>query len=105
MNDDAMNDGAMNDGAMNDDAMTRPMAVIEPVIDRWHAHLRGELPGGLDELLHDDCVFWSPVVFSPQRGKELTTMYLAAAGNVLPGEERPEGASSGAGGGGTIARR
>lgn len=60
--------------------------MIHAVMDNWHAHLRGELPGGLDELLHDDCVFWSPVVFSAQRGKELTKMYLGAAGNVLPGE-------------------
>ena len=60
--------------------------MIHAVMDNWHAHLRGEFPGGLDELLHDDCVFWSPVVFSAQRGRELTKMYLGAAGNVLPGE-------------------
>jgi len=61
--------------------------MIHSVMDNWNAHLRGEFPGGLDELLHDDCVFWSPIVFSGQRGKELTKMYLGAAGNVLPGEE------------------
>ena len=60
--------------------------MIHAVIDKWHAHLRGELPGGLDVLLHDDCVFLSPIVFTPQRGKELTKLYLSAAGNVLPGE-------------------
>ena len=27
------------------------MAMIEKVIEKWHAHMRGELPGGLDELL------------------------------------------------------
>lgn len=67
-------------------------AVIDTVIDNWHAHLRGEFPGGLDELLHDDCVFLSPIVFTPQRGKELTKLYLSAAGNVLPGES--DGAAS-----------
>ena len=52
-------------------------------LERWHQHLRGELPGGLDELLHDDCVFYSPVVFTPQVGKELTKLYLNAAGNTF----------------------
>ncbi|MDZ7826910.1 MAG: nuclear transport factor 2 family protein [Gammaproteobacteria bacterium] len=50
---------------------------------KWHAHMRGELPGGLDELLADDCVFFSPVVFTPQDGKELTKMYLLAAGGTF----------------------
>ncbi|MDQ1479179.1 MAG: hypothetical protein QOI44_40, partial [Actinomycetota bacterium] len=31
--------------------------MIEQVIEKWHAHMRGELPGGLDELLDDDVVF------------------------------------------------
>ena len=60
--------------------------MIRTVIDNWHAQLRGDFPGGLDELLHDDCVFWSPVVHSPQRGKELTKLYLAAAYQVMPGD-------------------
>ncbi len=49
-------------------------------MEKWHQHLRGELAGGLDELLADDCVFYSPVVFTPQKGKEITKMYLNAAG-------------------------
>lgn len=57
--------------------------MIEQYLEKWHAHLRGELPGGLDELLADDVVFYSPVVFSPQQGKELTKMYLNAAGNTF----------------------
>lgn len=61
--------------------------MIRTVIDNWHAHLRGEFPGGLDELLHDDCVFLSPVVFAPQKGKEITKLYLSAAGQVFPGDE------------------
>jgi hypothetical protein len=70
--------------------------MIHSVMDKWNAHLRGEFPGGLDELLHDDCVFWSPIVFSAQRGKELTKLYLGAAGNVLPGEETDETAADAA---------
>ena len=57
--------------------------MIEQYLEKWHAHLRGELPGGLDDLLADDVVFYSPVVFSPQKGKELTKMYLNAAGNTF----------------------
>ena len=55
----------------------------EANLEKWHAHLRGELAGGLDELLDDDVVFYSPVVFTPQRGKELTKLYLSAAGNTF----------------------
>jgi hypothetical protein len=78
--------------------------MIETTIDRWHRHLRGELPGGLDELLHDDCVFWSPVVFAGQEGKELTKLYLNAAAQVLPGNEAetsldPDPAAQGESGG------
>ena len=50
---------------------------------RWHAHVRGELPGGLDALLHEDCVFVSPIVFTPQRGREIIKLYLRAAGGTL----------------------
>lgn len=68
--------------------------MIETVIERWHAHLRGELPGGLDELLDDDVVFYSPIVFTPQEGKALTTMYLQAASQTLPGDGAPALASA-----------
>ena len=59
--------------------------MIDDVIARWHRYMDGELPGGLDELLADDVVFHSPVVFTPQRGKEITTVYLAAAARALGG--------------------
>jgi hypothetical protein len=65
--------------------------MIEEVIERWHRHLRGELPGGLDSLLDDDVVFYSPIVFTPQRGKAITSLYLSAASVALPGEESPSG--------------
>ena len=59
--------------------------MIEAVIERWHQHLRGDLPGGLDELLADDVVFYSPVVFTPQRGKEITKLYLSMAAQTFSG--------------------
>jgi ketosteroid isomerase-like protein len=60
--------------------------VIDDAIARWHRYLGGELPGGLDELLADDVVFYSPVVYTPQRGKPVTTQYLEAASRTLAGE-------------------
>ena len=63
-----------------------PADPIHDVIRRWHLHLRGKLAGGLDELLHDDVVFYSPIVFTPQEGKAITSLYLQAAGQALPGE-------------------
>ena len=61
--------------------------MIHDVIERWHLHMRGQLPGGLDELLDDDVVFYSPIVYTPQAGKAITTLYLSAAGQTLPGEK------------------
>jgi hypothetical protein len=58
--------------------------VIDDVIARWHRYLRG-LPGGLDELLADDVVVYSPVVYTPQRGRAITAQYLEAASRTLAG--------------------
>ena len=37
----------------------------------------------LDSLLHDDVIFYSPVVFTPQKGKKITMLYLSAASGVF----------------------
>ena len=68
--------------------------MIEAVIERWHQHLRGDLPGGLDELLADDVVFYSPVVFTPQRGKEITKLYLSMAAQTFSGSPSESNAGS-----------
>jgi hypothetical protein len=73
--------------------------MIEAVIERWHRFMRGEDPGALDELLADDVVFYSPVVYTPQQGKAITTLYLTAAGQALPGSEPSTGADGKATGG------
>ena len=62
--------------------------LIEGVYEKWHQVLRGEL--AIDEILHEDCIFWSPVLFHPQKGRELTKMYLSAASLVFPGDENQE---------------
>ena len=73
--------------------------MIERVIEQWHAHLRGEVPDGLDELLDDDVVFYSPIVYTPQVGKAITKMYLLAAGQTLPGDPKAPSSGGGSGGG------
>ena len=60
--------------------------MIEKVVETWHRFLAGELPEVLDGLLADDVVFYSPIVYTPQRGKDVTTKYLQAAAQTLPGD-------------------
>ncbi|HEX3897647.1 MAG TPA: nuclear transport factor 2 family protein, partial [Mycobacteriales bacterium] len=59
--------------------------MIDHVIPRWHHFLEHGGADELGELLADDVVFYSPVVFTPQRGKDVTSMYLLAAKQVLGG--------------------
>jgi ketosteroid isomerase-like protein len=61
--------------------------VIDDAIARWHRYLDGDPTTGLDELLADDVVFYSPVVYTPQRGKAVTAQYLEAATRTLAGGE------------------
>jgi len=55
-------------------------------LDRWHDFMAQRDPDLLDRMLHDDAVFHSPVVHTPQKGKALTASYLKAAARVLGGE-------------------
>lgn len=64
--------------------------MIHDVVERWHRYLAGDLPGGLDDLLDDEVVFYSPVVYTPQAGRQITTAYLGAAAAVL-GAPQSEG--------------
>ncbi len=68
--------------------------MIETTIRNWHKFLQGDLPGGLDQLLHDDVVFYSPVVYTPQKGKAITTLYLQAAAGTLNEPRKAEGGAS-----------
>jgi hypothetical protein len=52
-------------------------------IEAWHRLIEARDAGGLDDILADDAVFHSPVVHTPQRGKQLVKMYLSAAIMVL----------------------
>ena len=74
--------------------------MIEAVIDKWHQHLRGELPGGLDELLDDDVVFFSPIVYTPQEGKAITKLYLRPPVRPCRATRAPTRPAAAAAGGG-----
>ena len=71
--------------------------MIDTVVERWHRYVRGDLPGGLDELLADDVVFYSPIVFTPQEGKAITRRYLEAAAATLMADDPSEEGRSGGG--------
>ena len=49
----------------------------------WHQAMKSKDAGIWNELLDDNVVFHSPVVFTPQRGKKITMMYLMAATGVF----------------------
>lgn len=49
----------------------------------WHNYQKNPSDEALRALLHDDVEFISPVVFTPQRGKDITVQYLSSAGNVF----------------------
>lgn len=53
------------------------------VIEQWHQLVANGNTEGLQDILAEDVVFHSPVVHTPQYGKELTTLYLSAAFHVL----------------------
>jgi hypothetical protein len=60
------------------------------VIQQWHDILSSGCSDGLRDLLHPDCVFWSPVVHTPQRGRDICFAYLAAAQQVFHDDFRYE---------------
>ncbi len=57
--------------------------MTEHPIAVWHRLVEERNPRGLDALLDANAVFLSPVVHTPQRGRKLVAMYLAAAFRVL----------------------
>ena len=58
-------------------------------VEKWYEVMKSNDMNKLDELLAEDVVFYSPVVYTPQKGKDITKMYLMAAGGVF-GEESKE---------------
>lgn len=54
-------------------------------LDRWYGYINTHDKQALWDVLHPDAVFESPVVHTPQRGREITFKYLSSAGSVLGG--------------------
>ena len=50
-----------------------------PVIARWIDVIDNGRTDGLEALLAQDAVFYSPAVFTPQQGRATTLAYLTAA--------------------------
>ncbi len=53
--------------------------MIDDTIAAWHKLMQTKDAAGLDNILADDVVFYSPIVHTPQVGKAITTLYLTAA--------------------------
>ena len=56
-----------------------------PGLAKWHDYMDNHEGSaeGLAGVLHPDCVFHSPVVHTPQRGRPIVTAYLMAAAKTL----------------------
>ena len=54
-------------------------------LDKWYAYAKSHDRTALWDLLHPDAVFESPVVHTPQRGRDITFKYLSSAEKVLGG--------------------
>jgi hypothetical protein len=54
-------------------------------LDKWYAYMKSHDRALLWDLLHPDAVFESPVVHTPQRGRDITFKYLVSAEKVLGG--------------------
>lgn len=57
--------------------------MADTVMDRWHEVIETRDAALLNDLLSPDAVFESPVVHTPQIGREITAKYLLAAFSVL----------------------
>ena len=52
-------------------------------LKKWHEGLISNDPKLLDEILDESCVFTSPIVFKPIKGKEMSKLYLMGAGQTF----------------------
>ena len=52
-------------------------------IKKWHQVVQEKDFELLESILDDSVVFYSPVVFTPQKGKKITLMYLSSVAMVF----------------------
>ena len=65
-------------------------------LDKWYGYMKSHDRAALWDLLHPDAVFESPVVHTPQRGRDITFKYLSSAEKVLGGPGFPISANGAA---------
>ncbi len=53
------------------------------VLSKWHDMMDRSDMSALGDILAEDAVFYSPVVHTPQKGRELVLLYLHAANDVF----------------------
>ena len=52
-------------------------------IEQWHEVVKLRDYSLLETILSEDVIFYSPVVYTPQKGKKIALQYLAAASEVF----------------------
>ena len=60
-------------------------------LEKWHEIMKGGNSNALDlldDLLDDNVIFYSPVVYTPQKGKDITKLYLTAASWVFSSKSK-----------------
>lgn len=60
---------------------------MKTALDRWYGYMKSHDSGELWDLLDPNAVFESPVVHTPQRGRDITFKYLMGAAKVLDGPD------------------
>lgn len=64
-----------------------PITGYSPHLQGWFDYMvGGHDKTALHNMLHEHVVFRSPVVHTPQEGRDITFAYLTAAGNTLGGD-------------------
>ena len=53
------------------------------VIEEWKKIMTSGETGNISKLIHEDAIFYSPVVFSPQIGKKKVIKYLSSAVEIF----------------------
>lgn len=59
---------------------------MKATLKNWHQFIETKNPKILDDLLANEVIFYSPIVWGPQVGKPITKLYLIAALEVFGGE-------------------
>jgi hypothetical protein len=73
------------DGAGQYSARHREESMSMSGLDKWYDYMRSHDRAILWDLLHPDAVFESPVVHTPQQGRDIVFKYLSSAEKVLGG--------------------